>query len=223
MGSHELMAFIIRRRGDGLEYSFKRGSLDVLLRIIREKCTGIVDFDIIYPEDFARLGEYPAIGITLLEMPVVFLSCKHENENDVLPAMTLNEDSRVFDYVVARSQYRFRPTNIPPSGLVTVFELFRNVTRAQAKAAAIETGRVREGMNYFSDEFDFAGVTAYDGVRSIVGFDALELDGISILDSSPIDKLLLKTLSKTDMEEVCATVFQVDERRKSFAKRANRS
>lgn len=215
------MAFIISRHGDGLVYSFRRGLLDDLLNTIREKYIGVVDFDIIYPEDFTRLGECPSLGITLLEMPVFFACCQDKSEEEIFSLTTLNEDNQVYDYVIARSQYRFRPINAPRNGVVTVFELFCNVTRAQARASAIETGRVREEMNYFSDEFDFAGVTVYDGVDSLVGFDASELDGVSVFDTSPTDKLLLKTLSKMDQQEVCAMIRQVDKRRKSFAKQTN--
>ena len=129
-----------------------------------------------------------------------------------------NEAGRVFGYVIVRSRYRFRPLSAPHRGVVTVFELLRNATRAQAKACADKAGRVREEMNYFSDEFDFSGSTVYEGVCSLVGFDVPGLDGVSVFDPSPADEQSLRVMSREAMESACAMVREVDERRKAYGR-----
>ena len=215
----ELMLFVVRRRDGGLEYSFRRGALDGLLEGLQKQREGVVDFDMIYPDDFAGLRKSPTLGFTLLEIPVASLPCPDEGEGDrVQPSVPANEAGRVFGYVIVRSRYRFRPLSAPHRGVVTVFELLCNATQAQAKACADEAGRVREEMNYFSDEFDFEGTTVYDGVCSLVGFDAPDLDGVSVLDSSSADGQVLMIMSKRELKTACTLVRQVDERRRFLAK-----
>lgn len=209
----ELMLFVVRRRDGGLEYSFRRGALDGLLEGLQKQREGVVDFDVIYPDDFAGLRKSPTLGFTLLEIPVASLPCPDEGEGErVQPSVPANEAGRVFDYVIVRSRYRFRPLSAPSRGVVTVFELQRNATRAQAKACADKAGRVREEMNYFSDEFDFAGSTVYEGVCSLVGFDVPGLDGVSVFDPSPADEQSLKVMSREEMESACAMVREGDQR-----------
>ena len=209
----ELMLFVVRRRDGGLEYSFRRGVLDGLLEGLQKQREGVVDFDVIYPDDFAGLRKSPTLGFTLLEIPVASLPCPDEGEGESarfpVPA---NEAGRVFDYVIVRSRYRFRPLSAPHGGVVTVFELLRNATRAQAKACADKAGRVREEMNYFSDEFDFSGSTVYEGVCSLVGFDVPGLDGVSVFDPSPADEQSLRVMSREAMESACAMVREGDQR-----------
>lgn len=213
----DVMLFVVRRRDEGLEYSFRKGTLDGLLESVHDQKGRVVDFDVIYPDDFARLRESPTLGITLLEVPVAFLFCQGKSEEaSALPVLSANETGRVFDYVIVRSQYRYRPIDAPHRGVVTVFELLRNATRTQAKSVADAGGRVKEEMNYFSDDFDFAGTTVYEGVCSMVGFDALDLDGISVLDSSFVDEQVLLVMSQKELESALAIVRQVDERRRSL-------
>ena len=215
----ELMLFVVRRRDGGLEYSFRRGTLDGLLEGLQKQREGVVDFDVIYPEDFAGLRKSPTLGFTLLEIPVASLPCPDEGEGDrVQPSVPADAAGRVFGYVIVRSRYRFRPLSAPHRGVVTVFELLRNATRAQAKACADKAGRVREEMNYFSDEFDFAGSTVYEGVCSLVGFDVPGLDGVSVFDPSPADEQSLKVMPREEMESACAMVREVDERRKAYGR-----
>lgn len=214
----DVMLFVVRRRDEGLEYSFRKGTLDGLLESVHDQKGRVVDFDVIYPDDFASLRESPTLGITLLEVPVVFLFCQDEDEGErFLPTPTTGT-GQVFGHVIVRSQYRFRSLKAPHRGVVTVFELLCNATQAQAKACADEAGRVREEMNYFSDEFDFEGTTVYDGVCSLVGFDAPKLDGVSVLDSSSADRQALMIMSKRALKTACALVRQVDERRRFLAK-----
>lgn len=209
----ELMLFVVRRRDGGLEYSFRRGALDGLLEGLQKQREGVVDFDVIYPDDFAGLRKSPTLGFTLLEIPVASLPCPDEGEGDRdQPSVPADEAGRVFDYVIVRSRYRFHPLSAPHRGVVTVFELLRNATRAQAKARADKAGRVREEMNYFSDEFDFSGSTVYEGVCSLVGFDVPGLDGVSVFDPSPADEQSLKVMSKEEMESACAMVREGDQR-----------
>ena len=219
MNRRELMLFVVRRRDGGLEYSFRRGTLDGLLEGLHERREGVVDFDVIYPNDLADFRKSPSLGLTLLEAPVVFLHCPDEGEGESarfpVPA---DEAGRIFDYVIVRSRYRFRPLSAPHRGVVTVFELLRNAMRAQAKACADKAGRVREEMNYFSDEFDFAGSTVYEGVCSLVGFDVPGLDGVSVFDPSPADEQSLRVMSREAMESACAMVREVDERRKAYGR-----